>query len=224
MTTTHNRNALLKSIADTILDYRVDECPKPTPRHVNRWIEQFNDDVQLPMLAELDHVFKQTYLPKARFNKFFSLVVRSNKLTKGDPYAFWKKTNFMDIQQNGNSQMEMLVAFDKVLQDEVGLSIQDCGSKSGTYLYLDDGIFTGNHIKNDISEWIREDAPSKAKVHIVVIAKHSHGYYYVLKHRRHRISNVSNECDKKITFQLRGAIPLENQPWCEVDPINRTGG
>ncbi len=70
MTTTINRDALLKSISDTISDYRAGELPTPTPRHVNRWISQFDDDVQLPMLAELDHVFKKTYIPKRVFPKY----------------------------------------------------------------------------------------------------------------------------------------------------------
>ena len=168
MTTTINRNSLLKSITDTISDYRADECPKPTPQHVNRWITQFEDDVQLPMLAELDHVFKQTYIPRKSFNKFLSSVAKHGKLTGEDPYAFWQSTNFLNIQQGGNSQHDMLNMFGNVLQKECGLTLEQCGSDLGEWLYLDDGICSGGRVTADLRDWINNEAPSSATVHIEV--------------------------------------------------------
>jgi hypothetical protein len=58
------RSRLLESIAETIADYREEEIQAPTPAHVDMWIQQFDTAVQEPMLAELDHIFKRTYLSK----------------------------------------------------------------------------------------------------------------------------------------------------------------
>ena len=57
------RDDLLASIAATTVDYREGDLPAPTPEHVGRWINQFDAEVQLPILRELDHVLKQTYWP-----------------------------------------------------------------------------------------------------------------------------------------------------------------
>ena len=211
MTITIKRDTLLESIADTISDYRTDELPTPSPQHVDRWIRQFDDDVQLPMLAELDHVFKRTYMPKRKFETLLSSLVRHRELAGDNPYAFWKSVNFLEIQLGGNSQSEMLDMFDEILQNECGLTINECGSKSGIYLYLDDGIFTGNRFKNDISRWIEEEAPSKAKVYVVVVVLYSNGRHYVLKHPRHKISNVAVNSGKEVKFAFYRAESLENR-------------
>ena len=58
------RHDLLASIATTIADYQAGELEKPTADHVDRWVRQFSKDVQLPLLRELDHVFKNTYFKR----------------------------------------------------------------------------------------------------------------------------------------------------------------
>lgn len=45
---------LLASIAEKIVDYREGDLPTPTPQHVERWINQFDAGVQLPILREMD--------------------------------------------------------------------------------------------------------------------------------------------------------------------------
>jgi len=60
------RQEQLESIAETASDYRLGEIEAISPEHVDKWIRQFPDDVQLPMLRELDYVLKQTYFSKKR--------------------------------------------------------------------------------------------------------------------------------------------------------------
>ena len=60
---TERRN-LLTSITNTIKDYRAGEIAELTPDHVDQWISQFDENVQLPILRELDHIFKFTYVSK----------------------------------------------------------------------------------------------------------------------------------------------------------------
>jgi hypothetical protein len=55
------RQRLLQSIAMKISDYRQGEIAVPTEEHVDRWIRQFEPAVQEPMLAEMDHVLRQSY-------------------------------------------------------------------------------------------------------------------------------------------------------------------
>ena len=58
------RAELLTSIVETTADYRQSTLAPPGSEHVDRWVKQFDDSVQLPILQEVDHVLKKTYLTK----------------------------------------------------------------------------------------------------------------------------------------------------------------
>jgi hypothetical protein len=81
------RQHLLRSIAATISDYRKGEIPAPNPEHVERWIRQFDAGVQDAMLAEMDHVLKQSYLSREYFLNFLRGLVRLDRLVGSN--GFW---------------------------------------------------------------------------------------------------------------------------------------
>ena len=87
------RKNLLASIANTIKDYRAGEIAEPTHEHVDRWIKQFSDDVQVPMLRELDHVFKQTYVSRSQAQRLFA------KIAGSFPRDFWKAAHILVLRQ-----------------------------------------------------------------------------------------------------------------------------
>ena len=163
MPTASRRAELVRSIASTIADYRQGEIATPDADHVDRWTTQFDAAVQEPMLDELDHVLKKTYVTRANVEQFLGAVLKAKGLAGGDPCNFWKKANFLNIQCGGNSQREMLAMFGTVLQRTNGLDLDGCRSDDGPYIYLDDVIFTGNRIKNDLSAWIQSSAPATAR-------------------------------------------------------------
>mgnify|MGYP004722643933 FL=1 len=63
------RDDLLASIATTTADYREGDLPAPTPDHVGRWISQFDAELRLPMLREMDYVLQRTYFSKREIEK-----------------------------------------------------------------------------------------------------------------------------------------------------------
>lgn len=189
-----DREDLLVSIAETIADYRAGDVAAPTPEHVDAWIRQFDDAVQEPMLAELDHVLKKTYISKETVENFLSRLAKENKLAGDDPCSFWKTVKFLAIQDRGNSQHQMLDMFDGVLQEECGFGIEDCGEDPEAFVYLDDGIFTGNTVLNDLGGWIQSSAPEVTKVHVLVMAVHTGGEYYADS----RIAKIARDANKKI--------------------------
>jgi hypothetical protein len=130
-----------KSLATTAADYRKDELDPFTAEHVMAWVDQFDEEDQLPMLAELDHVLKKTYFSEARVTKFLSRLVKNPKLTGDDPVKFWKSAGVLDIQQGGSSQTELLERFKAVLQEQIGIDIQECEASTGNFIYLDDATF-----------------------------------------------------------------------------------
>ncbi|MFA6031434.1 MAG: hypothetical protein WC889_00845 [Myxococcota bacterium] len=201
------RNELLKSITTTTGDYREGDLTAPTPEHVERWINQFDAAVQIPILNEMDHVLKKTYFSRKGTRKFLGGLFKTEKLAGDDPCAFWKGVEFLDIQGGGASQKEMLALFSKVLEKKCEFEAADCGSKPHAFVYLDDAIFTGNRVRRDLETWIAKKAPAEAKVHVITIALHTGGQYYA----NGKIMDAAKAAGKKIDLTWWRAIELEDR-------------
>jgi len=204
------RSELLESISETIADYREGEIRRPTPEHVDRWINQFDDEVQKPMLAELDHVLKYTYFSRQNVKDFLAAQVKNEKLGGDDSCSFWRDVEFLRIQGGGNSQREMLAMFDGILEEECGVKTADCGETPIAYLYLDDAIFTGSRVGGDLSDWIRNAAPIISKVHILVIATYTLGEWQAMD----RLKKEAVSAGKAIDFHCWRAASFENRKSC----------
>ncbi|MFY9388725.1 MAG: hypothetical protein WAP08_12505 [Smithellaceae bacterium] len=191
----NERDSLLASIADTIKDYRKSEIPEPTPDHVNRWVSQFGTDVQVPLLRELDHVFKQTYFSKKEVEDFFSYQINNKKLVGENPHDFWQAAHILNIQGNGNSQKEIRKLFGEALAKELKLKIDKCGSTSGAFIYLDDVLFSGTRVNTDLMNWLEKEASKKGVCHILVMAAHRLGEWQCLKSLKEAASKASKELE-----------------------------
>ena len=200
------RSDILVSIANTIKDYRAGEIAEPTPAHVDRWISQFERDVQVPMLRELDYVFKQTYVPKLKVQNFLENVASTTSLTGNNPRDFWKAVHILNIQKDGGSQAEMLVLFGEILQKQYGLGIDACDASGGAIVYLDDAIFTGDRIINDLAG-IVDNIPPRAQLDIIVIAINSYAEFWF--RRDNRIQPALDQ--KQINVRFWRAITFENR-------------
>ena len=206
-----NRASLLQSIATTIADYRAGELAVPTPAHVDRWISQFDRAVQLDMLVELDHVLGNTYFPKAKVTNFLTRLSTNAGLAGPSPCAFWKSVNFLDIQRGGTSQTEMLGLFSEVLSASCGFTAAVCSSADGPYVYLDDAVFTGSRVRNDVIAWL-PSAPSHATLHVIVMASHQ-GAWFAQK----QIDEAFKAAGKVLRISWWRAVELENRKSYAVD-------
>jgi hypothetical protein len=201
------RQALLESIASTISDYRAGEIPQIDVGDVERWIKQFDKSVCEPILIEMDHVLKQTYLPKAVVKEFLAGLVKNEELATTDPCAFWRDVAFLDIQQGGNSQHVMLAMFDEILYKHCGFHIKDCGTNPTAFVYLDDAIFTGNRVLNDIRAWLQTTAPKKAKLHVLTVAYHRGGQWYA----NQEIEKAANAAGKSLDISWWRCLEIEDR-------------
>ena len=158
-------------------------------------VQQFPESAQEPLLEALAYVLNKTYLSRDRFRKFLAGLASTNKLAPStDPGEYWRRVNFLDIQQGGNSQIEILEMFDEVLQETHGFSIDQTGSSDGDFIYLDDCIGTGSRVRNDVCNWFAEDAPEIVNLHIITPILHKGSYWIDNMIREAAISN-----GKKIT-------------------------
>jgi hypothetical protein len=101
----------------------------------------------------------------------------------------------------------MLAMFDEVLYQEFGLEVEDCGDDPKTFLYMDDGIFSGNRVRNDLIGWIESDAPAQATVRVVVIAFHRGGQYYAST----SIKQAAREANKQIEMSWWRCVEIEDR-------------
>ncbi len=202
----NERIRLLVSITNTIKDYREGEIAPPTPEHVDRWIGQFDNTVQVPLLHELDYVLQNTYFSKSYVSRFFENLIDHEKLVGDTPRDFWQNATILDIQQRGHSQTEIRELFGQALKRKYGLNIDECGSKGGIFVYLDDALFTGNRIGIDLSNWIA-NGPDKATLYIIVIASHRYGEWKCSV----SLGRAIREARKEIGFRFRPDIRLENR-------------
>lgn len=195
----------MESIANTIKDYRAGELAEPTPEHVGRWVKQFCKDAQVPLLRELDAVLKETYLTRSFVSAFLDNLVTNVALVGADPRAFWSSAQFMQIQQNGHSQKEMLKVFNQSLRRQCGPPIK--GEKNGHYIYIDDVLFSGSRIGNDLTAWITNTAPERANVDVIVVAVHAFGEFKLMERLREAIVSAG----KKIKIRYWRALTIENR-------------
>ena len=124
-------------------------------------------------------MFKETYLQRELVSGFLSHLVTNEKLAGADPCAFWRKANFLQIQINGHSQEEMLVLFDENLREHCCFGTDGCGDAKGDFIYLDDVMFSGSRVGNDLETWIIRHAPANAIIHVIVAAIHTSGEWLV---------------------------------------------
>ena len=138
---------------------------------------------------------------------FLRHLVTNEKLAGSDPAAYWASAHFLKIQEHGQSQKEMLKVFAKCLDDGYGLDLAECGESGGDYIYLDDVMFSGNRIGNDLERWISDDAPQTAKVHVIVTALHTGGSFLVNR----KLKGVIEQSGKKVTVDYWRALEIENR-------------
>ena len=200
------RDELAASIAATTADYRKADGKAPTPEHVERWINQFDTQVQLPILREMDHVLKRTYYSQKLTRDFLAGLFQTRELVGEDPCAFWKGVKFLDIQGGGASQKEMLALFSKILEKQCSIEVADCGATPCAFVYLDDAIFAGSRVRHDLMPWIKNEAPKQAIVHVITIALHSNGHQY----SKGKIMEEATTAGKTIDLKWWRSILLED--------------
>lgn len=204
---------LLVSIADIIKDYRIDELDQPTPDHVDKWVNQFSEKVRLPILRELMYVFAKNYYNKKRISDWIDQFTKYKGIAGDNPTDFWTGVNFLNIQKKGDSQKRMLSIIESSLNESLGLDINNCGTPEGPYLYVDDFLFSGFHVGDDLEAWINECSLRKAKIFILLLETYSLGLYKV----KVRLDNAIKVTKKNVEYQFFYGKKSENRNSCKKD-------
>jgi len=204
---TGERDRLLRAIANIISDYGFIEFGESTPAHVNRWVNQFDADCQLPILQEINHIFSNWYFSRQRITDFLSGLARTERLTGPDHEAYWRAAHFLDIQVRGGSQTAMLELFGSILREEFQIDTNQCGTVGGHYIYIDDFIFSGTRVVTDLRPWIERIAPPNAIINIIVLGYSTYGQYSV----NNRLQEAIRTSGKTIRLNWWRCLEIENR-------------
>jgi len=202
------RDNILASLVHTIHDYRAGEISAPTAEHLSQWVDQFESRVQLPMLREMDHVLKKTYFSREKVTEFLKSVMTDGTLVGKEPCSYWKNVRFLNIQKAGNSQSDFLALFDELLQEECGFGIE-CSRTvdSRVFIYLDDAIFGGSRVRDDLKGWIKDAAPNMLELHVIAMVIHRSGQYYT----ECELKKASFDAEKAITIKWKSGTEMEDR-------------
>lgn len=169
------RQKLCESVADTIKSYRQGEITQRTADDVDRWLSQFTPANQLAFIREFAHVIEHTFATRDDFAKYLDMLLVEPKLVGDNARKFWSGVTILNIQKEGNSQSDMIQLLQQRSVEQFGI---EAGSHpdSNEYIYLDDFIFTGGRVKQDLADWVNYKAPASGVLHIIVIARHRGSY------------------------------------------------
>lgn len=141
-------------ISAIIQNYRNGDVGKLDTEHVLRWVNQFEAQDQLLVLSETKNILDRNYLSEKKVNESIDIILSPNNTNNNDPVGFWSNCSLLEIQINGKSQSALIEKFTQRLQKKYGITPK-INQKSNTYVYLDDFLFSGNRIQNDVTKLLQ---------------------------------------------------------------------
>jgi hypothetical protein len=153
-------NEVIHGICNILHDYhRYNGFVINHDRVVN-WVGQFDTESRDFVLGEFLHLLNQgIYVDetKARELLLKSLMDLGRRFKYTNLSDFLANADFVNLQEEGNSQLILLDLLDDVLKNKYSFSLAKCGTKSKKYVvYLDDILATGGTVFKDVSKWMSE--------------------------------------------------------------------
>lgn len=169
-----NREAI-EQLSAIISDYRkCDISISLDDNHVIKWIRQFSESRQDTILLETLNIFSEWYFDNAKINAFLAEVY--GYVLKHYGQAL-KDVCFANCQLEGKSQILLLEALSNLVAPE---SVNMTFSNSKHLIYIDDGLYSGQHIIKDIKNLLLSEAGKTIEtIDVFVLLAYSDGLSYV---------------------------------------------
>jgi hypothetical protein len=201
----NERTQLANSIVAHVADYRIGEIVPINKDRVVTWLNQFDQADQPTILRETERLLGNTYISRTVAKTFIDNLATNEKLTGGDAKTFWSDAGFLRLQSSSRSQADMLNLLGEVLNEKFSLKVDHEESKNSSFVYLDDAVFSGNQIRNDLARWVGEKDIRDATVHVIAMAIYLNGQHYA-KTELLKIFSPRN-----INLEIWSSIRLENR-------------
>lgn len=172
------KEQVINEIVEIIKDYRKGEIEQINYFSVLKWINQFDTEYQVVILIEFKKILSKRYISRNDFWMFYKGFIEY--LMKQKDLDI-NKLYLLDIQRFGSSQHDVNEIFKDVLKHEFRVKPLDKIQSDNTFIYLDEGIFTGNRVLVDLKEFIFNTNLKDATILIFVISEHIQGTNYFLE-------------------------------------------
>lgn len=153
---------LKEDIADIIKNYKRNELWfELNSKHVDKWIRQFEEDEQLIVLRETFNLLNNNYMDKKKVKAYFNEIWNCSGIMGDNPEEELDDIQFLNIQRKGTSQSSLIELLEKTYLKEHDVNINK-KNHSGIkkYIYIDDCMYTGQTVRNDIKYWIDNCEPN----------------------------------------------------------------
>lgn len=182
-----------------------------------QWVNQFKEDDREFILDELTVIFAKTYFSKQKCKNLLesSVLCLAEKYNCRSIPEFMSESIFLDLQESGKSQKELLALLDAILMEKYGCNLEQQGS-SGVrrFIYVDDIIATGTKFYFNLSSWLNAEnlhikgltnlqfvVEKQIPIEVIVFCSHDLGK----ENSRYRlIHNIDAKLDKI----LRPVVPF----------------
>lgn len=201
-------NEKCNKLAEIICDFRNGEITRIDVTHVKRWICQFEDSCQIPILEEMIYVFSDWYLKRDYIiEKFIDKIpgILQKKYNYSSEIETCKNVSFVDVQNVGQSQKRLLSELKRLKQEQYGVSlIFSIDSSITHYAYIDDGFYSGSRARKDIKELAYQLKPGDTlDVFYLVICVS--GFMFA----KEEFKKLAEEC--KIDIKFHPLAKIENE-------------
>jgi hypothetical protein len=189
---------LATRISAHMSDYKNNSFADIDQEHVLKWSRQF-DEEQTLVLQETNRILQKTYYNETKINSFIACVAGSNEITGLTPALFWQQVSILDIQQDGNSQSYLVNKLSQKVHADYNVQLA-VNAMSSHYIYLDDILFSGNRVYNDIIAFISSNIfRDNYRITIMLLGSFTYGHYVTNK----RIVEFIRERNKNIIVNIK---------------------
>lgn len=201
---------LYEQIATKLVDYRMGEISKIDESSIHNWINQFNIKkvYKYKILYELNYMLENFYYSRSKIKGILGTLLVENKygiFNKSITYKNEiKDITFINSEQKGSSQSELLKIVNEIMKEKYNIDINEC-QNSNKYLYIDDCIFTGNTLINDLKRYVEKNNIKDSKIYIFTIVAYNKSFTYIdnkleelfkerdIKFRRYHSREINNK-------------------------------
>ena len=198
-----------KDIAEIIADYRYEDRKSGAlgisidKSHVEKWIDQFPENQDI-ILRKTKKLLDNFYYSQAQTYAFLKMVAMYNEW--GDPKDIMEKAYFLDCQTEGHSQHSLLDMMEQVVQECYHVQIKRTNRAvegEALYLYLDDGLFSGKTLVQDMQSLI-PDIQEGSEIIAIFMVCYSFGAWWANR----RVEEMFGK--KQLYFRFLYQRHLEN--------------
>jgi len=159
-------------------------------QHIKQWINQFESFEQEFIASIVIKLLENRYITKKEEAEFINELFENQLLKISDTMP-----RPLQIQGNGKSQKHLVQHYQKVFSEHPKITYSQ-----DSVIYLDDFIFSGGRIYQDLTNWIPRQEKSH-KIYVGVIGCHS-STWKTKKELKNKIfdNNQKNNLNSSLTF------------------------